>query len=337
MEISLRRLFQGAAPAAEVKDVVGGYARHFEDSESGARRQDAGRLAKTYYDLATDFYEYGWGECFHFAPRRSNESLQQSIVRNEQELARKLTLKPGMNVLDVGCGIGGPMRNIARFSGANVTGITNAPYHVARGRHHNTRTGMAHLCEVVEADFNDIPFNSAKFDAAYSIESCCHAGDRRGPFAEVFRVMKPGALFVGTDWCLTAAYAPENAEHQRIKKGIEKGDGIADLAPTSDVDAALTFAGFEVVETRDLTNDPDSEIPWYAPLASGVSLRGFRNSRVGAAITHALVRFLEATRLSPPGTVQVHDVLRLAQAALVEGGQTGIFTPHYFWLARKPF
>jgi sterol 24-C-methyltransferase len=335
MENSTGSFFQGAAPAAEVKAAVGGYANAF-DARSGERRKSAGRIAEAYYSLATDFYEYGWGQSFHFAPRRKGEGLKQSILRNERELAQKLGLGVGMSALDVGCGVGGPMRNIARFSGAKVTGITNAPYHVQRWRHHNARAGLADQCEVVGADFNEMPFEAGRFDAAYSIESCCHAGDRRGPFGEVFRVLKPGALFVGTDWCLTAAYVPGNAEHERIRQGIEKGNGIADLRQTSDVDAALRVSGFELVEARDLSEDADAEVPWYAPLASGLSLRGFRNSRLGAAMTHALVRVLEATKLSPPGTVQVHDVLRLAQAALVEGGESGIFTPHYFWLARKP-
>jgi sterol 24-C-methyltransferase len=313
-----------------------GYARVYDSPDQNERRSQAAHLSKTYYDLATDFYEYGWGECFHFAPRRRNESLRASIVRNDQMFAERLRLAPGHEVLDIGCGIGGPMRNIARASGAKIVGVTIAPYHVTRARMLNARAGLSHLCEAVEADFNAMPFDGARFDAAYSIESCCHAADRRGPFMEAYRVLKPGALFIGTDWCMTRAYEPGDAEHERIKEGIEKGDGIVRLVPVSDLDEALTFAGFQILETRDLTHDADSEVPWYASLAAGWSIRGFRNSRLGAAMTHALVRALEARGLSPKGTVHVHDILRGAQAALVQGGRTGIFTPHYFWLARKP-
>ncbi|OAY80811.1 Cycloartenol-C-24-methyltransferase 1, partial [Ananas comosus] len=68
-----------------------------------------------YYDLATSFYEYGWGESFHFAHRWKGESLRESIKRHEHFLALQLGLKRGMKVLDVGCGIGGPLREIARF------------------------------------------------------------------------------------------------------------------------------------------------------------------------------------------------------------------------------
>jgi sterol 24-C-methyltransferase len=75
--------------------------------------------------------------------------------------------------------------------------------------------------------------------------------------------------------------------------------------------------------------------PWYQPLSARVSLRGFLHTRAGSLLTHQLVRLLEAVRLAPRGTLDVHDLLRLSQRALVAGGETGIFTPMYFFLARK--
>ncbi|KAK8962640.1 Cycloartenol-C-24-methyltransferase [Platanthera guangdongensis] len=72
-------------------------------------------MVNKYYDLTTSFYEFGWGESFHFAPRWKGESLKESIKRHEHFLALQLGLKRGMKVLDVGCGIGGPLREISRF------------------------------------------------------------------------------------------------------------------------------------------------------------------------------------------------------------------------------
>lgn len=71
----------------------------------------------SYYHLVTDFFEYGWGESFHFARRHAKETFPQSIARMEHYVALRLGLKPGMKVLDLGAGVGGPMREIARFSG----------------------------------------------------------------------------------------------------------------------------------------------------------------------------------------------------------------------------
>lgn len=332
----LRRFFQGGVAEGAVQSTVQDYAAQFDGKSADQRAGASVGLARDYYQLVTDFYEYGWGQSFHFAARRAGERYKDSLARHEVHLAERLGLKPGLRALDVGCGVGGPMRTIARHSGAHVTGLTIAPYQVERARAHNLKAGLSHLCEPVLGDFNQMTFGPATFDAAYTLEACCHAADRRGPFAEVFRVLKPGALFAGYDWCMTPRYRAGDADHERIKLGIEKGNGVAKMVPTTELDAALKDVGFEVLEARDWAETSEPGLPWYSPLASGLSLQGFRNSRAGAFMTHQLVRALERLRLAPEGTLQTHDVLRLAQAALVEGGETGIFTPMYFWLARKP-
>lgn len=73
---------------------------------------------------------YGWGQSFHFAPRYFDEGIKESILRHEHFLASKLNVRPGDRILDVGCGVGGPARNIARFTGAHVTGLNNNSYQV---------------------------------------------------------------------------------------------------------------------------------------------------------------------------------------------------------------
>lgn len=330
-----RGAFQGAVERREVQSAVDHHEQTF--AESGAERgRDASGLTKNYYQLVTDFYEYGWGESFHFAPLRRGQSMAAAIREWQHDLVRTLDLRAGMKVLDAGCGVGGPMRSIARQSGARIVGITISPYQVERARRHNARAGLDGQCEVLEGDYCAMPFEDAAFDSAYTIEACCHAADRRAPFAEIFRVLKPGAMFGGHDWCMTPRYRPSDPEHERIKQGIEKGNGIANLVSSSELVQALTDVGFEVQHTRDAAGWPHPETPWYSPLASGLSIRGFRNSRAGAFLTHQLVRTLEALRAAPEGTVEVHDVLRLAQRALVEGAQTGIFTPLYRFVARKP-
>jgi sterol 24-C-methyltransferase len=334
--MNFQRIFQGALASGTVKSTVDDYAALFDHADAVDRDKQAAGIAKDYYQLVTDFYEYGWGQSFHFAPRAKSETYKQSIARYEHHLALRMGLKPGDSVLDVGCGVGGPMRSIARFSQARVTGITIAPYQIERGRRHNEKQGLNHLCEIVEGDFNAMPFEGGRFDAAYTIEACCHAGDRRGPFKEVFRTLKRGGFFAGYDWCMTDAYVAGDPNHERIKLGIEKGNGVAALKKTQELDQCLKDAGFEIVDTKDWATTSDPGLPWYSPLAAGLSLTGFRNSRTGAFITHQFVRALETLKLSPQGTVHTHDVLRLAQRALVEGGGLGIFTPMYFWLARKP-
>src|SRR3954462_8452552 len=117
----LKDLVQSSLKGDEVKGVVEESHSYHDGSLEGRKAQYA-TMVNDYYDLVTDFYEYGWGQSFHFAPRHKGESFEASLARHELYLAHVLGLKPGMKVLDVGCGVGGPMRAIARFSGATVVG-----------------------------------------------------------------------------------------------------------------------------------------------------------------------------------------------------------------------
>jgi SAM-dependent methyltransferase len=67
---------------------------------------------------ATELYEYGWGDSFHFCRYYPGEPFYQAIARHEHYLAHQTGIKPKMRVLDVGCGVGGPAREIARFTDA---------------------------------------------------------------------------------------------------------------------------------------------------------------------------------------------------------------------------
>jgi sterol 24-C-methyltransferase len=266
-----------------------------------------------------------------------HESFAASIARHEHLIAKELRLRAGMKVVDVGCGVGGPMREIARFSGASIVGINNNAYQIERGDQLNVRYRLAHLCAFHKADFMDTALPDASFDAAYAIEATCHAPDRTRCYAEILRLLKPGGEFFAYEWCMTDRFDPRDARHLAIKHGIEAGDGLPDLATILDVDRAVTEAGFELLAARDLVADSDPETPWWLPLqGEGVSIASFRSSRFGRWVTHRTVGMLESLRIAPKGTQFVHGFLNDAAEALIEGGQTGIFTPMYMVHGRRP-
>mmetsp|Transcript_35521 Transcript_35521/g.63384 ORF Transcript_35521/g.63384 Transcript_35521/m.63384 type:complete len:342 (-) Transcript_35521:293-1318(-) len=327
----------GRLKAQEVDSAVAGYTNYHR---VGAQSEDERKsnytdMVNKYYDLATSFYEYGWGESFHFAHRWKGESHAESIKRHEHYLALKLRLEPKMKVLDVGCGVGGPLREIAKFSGASVTGLNNNAYQVSRGEVLNAKVGLASTCGFVKADFMNIPSETATYDAVYAIEATCHAPDATACYKEILRVLKPGGLFAGYEWCMTDAFNKDNEEHQKCKKGIEIGNGLPDIRTCKQVAEALKSAGFEVLETQDLCLT--AEVPWYDPLDTGkLSLSSFRTSAIGRFITRNMVWGLEKVGIAPKGSCEVSSFLETGADALVEGGKKELFTPMYFFVARKP-
>jgi len=322
-----------------VKDWINEYNDLHKSDDASKRNSKYAKLVNAYYELATQFYEWGWGSSFHFAYGKMGESFSERIRRHEYYLASFLGgLAPGAKVLDVGCGIGGPYRNIARFTGWNITGITINEGQVRRGNELCEHQGLSKQCRSVQGDFLALPFEANSFDGVYAIEATCHAPDRRKVYSQIMKVLKPGGMFACYEWCLTDKYQPDNADHRWMKKKVEEGDGLPDIAYTWDCKGALEDVGFEVVHERDMAVDPGQTTSWFLPMVPGwnpLSQR-FQLTWLGKFIMNGLLEFFEGIWLVPKGTTDIHRMLQQAAMGLALGGRTGSFTPMYLLVCRKP-
>jgi len=319
-------------------DKIDSYNKLQEADSAEGRDTNYAELVNSYYDLATEFYEWGWGQSFHFADRRKGESFHSSILRHETYLAGRLGLKHNANILDCGCGVGGPARNIAAFTGANVTGITINAFQVQRGNTLNKQQG-ADKVNLVQGDFMKLPFPDNHFDGVYAIEATCHAPDRKGVYSEILRVLKPGAVFATYEWCLTDKYEKDNAHHKWIKKAIEEGDGLPDMCHTSVCTKAVVDSGFELIEARDAALDGGFVDPWYRPLTASWKpwvLPGFQFNPVVFKIFPYFLQALEMVRVVPQGTCKTQIMLQAGGLGCEQGGDPGVFTPMWLMVGRKP-
>ena len=340
MAVKLTNLLKNIPRPSGVAPAVREYEDRFTEpnrSEPESRRSDYKEFANLYYDLVTDFYEYGWGRSFHFAPRVPGESFKASLARHEHYLAHTLGFGPGKVAADLGCGVGGPLLEIARFSGARIVGVNSNGYQLEHARRFTEEAGLAHLAEFLHCDFLHVDAPDESFDAVYSIEALCYAPDKPSIFGEIFRLLKPGAGFASYEWVLADSFDPQDPVHLKLKADIELGSGLLDIDHRQAVDDALQAVGFEVLDIRDLAEQTGPSIPWYQPLVgSGLSFAGFRSSRAGRKVTNSSLRVLERLRVVPRGSLRVAQTLNLCADALVEAGRLGIFTPMYFIHARKP-
>lgn len=337
---AVNRFYSDERTRGRVRGAIEDYLGFFDESNGGgieARKAQYAKMINDYYDVVTDFYEHGWGKSFHFAARAKGESFDASLARAEHYLALRLGLRPGMRVLDVGCGVGGPMRSIARFSGATIEGVNNNDYQLEKVANHNREAGLSDLCSAFKGDFMNLAVADETYDAAYQIEATCHAPDKAACYTEIRRVLKPGGLFTGYEWCMTDEFDPTNPNHQHIKHGIETGDSLPDIVSIPHTIEALEAAGFEVLDNFDAALRSDPETPWYLPLVGETSsLLAVRRGRVGRFLARRLIRSVEALRIAPKGSAVVSQMLGAAAEALIAGGESRIFTPSYFFLARKP-
>jgi sterol 24-C-methyltransferase len=233
------------------------------DEERAERQKKAADINESYYDFITDHYEAGWGSKFHFAGYQPEEAWAAAAAREEHYIAYMTGIKQGDRVLDVGCGIGGPAREIAIFTGAHITGITINQMQVERGSLYTVQRNLTDQVNLVRANMIDMPFPDNHFDHAYSIEAMCLSPDCDKAISEVFRVLKPGGKFGFVDWLVTPLYDDSNEKHRVIRDTIERGSAVPHLLTAKAKIASLKKAGFEVLRDKDLALDKSNPIPWW--------------------------------------------------------------------------
>jgi ubiquinone/menaquinone biosynthesis C-methylase UbiE len=161
------------------------------------------------------------------------------------ELAERLDLGPGMHLLDVGSGIGGPARHFAQARGCRVTGIDLTEAFVAVATALTRRCGLEESVSFRQASALDLPFEAGAFDAATLIHVGMNIPDKARAFAEVRRVLAPGARFGVYEVVRTGAAAltyPMPWAATPETSFVETADAYRRL---------LAEAGFEIEGERD--------------------------------------------------------------------------------------
>lgn len=160
--------------------------------------------AREYYnsDDADNFYYTVWGgEDIHVGLYQSDdEPIHDASRRTVARMAELLDgIGPDSRVLDLGGGYGGSCRYLAQTYGARCVSVNISEAENERGRQKNRDQGLDQLVEIVDGDFENVPYDDATFDVVWSQDAFLHSGNRRKVMEEVARVLKPGGQFVFTD------------------------------------------------------------------------------------------------------------------------------------------
>ncbi len=335
----LKAAYQGSDIRGRVKHLQGWMDRA-RVRGAGSADYDHGETVREYYDLCTEFMAYGWGDSLHFAPLSPLESLADSKIRHQRLMIAKLDLSDEMTVIDVGCGLGGPMRRVVREAGVKVVGINSSEIQLEKAKSLNAEAGIGHMVDYLNCNFMDMgAIADNTFDRGYAIESTCHAPDKAGAFAEIYRVLKPGALLWGQEMCMTDRYDPGDTRHRAMKEALMQGIALKDIATMHEVNRDLEAAGFQVIEAKDRAVDDNGQgIPWYQPMERKGNSLGYalRRTPLGRKAIIITTRLVEAVGMFPRGSSDVVALLDRTANAYVAGGKAGIFTPLYCFLALKP-
>jgi tocopherol O-methyltransferase len=177
------------------------------------RPNDKRRIIE-HYDLVSPYYRSLWGEHLHHGYWiRGDESKEKAQLQLIEHLARLANVKPGSDILDIGCGFGASSLYLAEHYNARVTGITISSVQVEMAIQAAAAQRLDSKFLLMDAE--EMNFQKT-FDILWSVESISHYQDRRKFFASAAKLLKPGGSFAITDW-----FKKENLTREETGKYIE--------------------------------------------------------------------------------------------------------------------
>jgi ubiquinone/menaquinone biosynthesis C-methylase UbiE len=161
-----------------------------------------------------------------------------------QELIEILDVGTDSHVLDVGSGLGGPARRLAKATGCRVTGVDLSEEYCAVGNELTSWLGLSERVRLEPGDATKLErFAQASFDAAWTIHVGMNVADKGSLYASVANVLKPGAPFVLFD---VLSVGDEEPQYPAPEQSF--------LATADQMSEHLECAGFSVMEIKDQTS-----------------------------------------------------------------------------------
>ncbi|MEU4652793.1 cyclopropane-fatty-acyl-phospholipid synthase family protein [Streptomyces sp. NPDC023723] len=271
------------------------------------RRTDK-RAISHHYDVGNDFYELVLGpsmvySCAYWPAPEADGGTLETAQRDKLELvSRKLGLKPGMRLLDVGCGWGSMAIHAAREHGVTVVGVTLSQEQAAYARKRIAEEGLTDRIEIRVQDYRDVV--DGPYDAISSIGMAEHVGAEK--YLEYARdlhaLLKPGGRLLNHQ----IARRPQRDESAyNVDEFIDSyvfPDG--ELAPVGTTVGQLERAGFEVRDVEAIREHYAHTLRrWVANLEAGWD---------------------RATRLVSPGRARVWRLYMAASALAFEHNRIGV-------------
>jgi len=223
------------------------------------RRRDADFI-RFHYDVGNEFYGLFLDPAMIYSSAvfpQEKAGLDEAQQHKLDLICRKLNLKPGQRLLDIGCGWGGLACHAARHFGVTVHGVTLSPAQLEYGQAEVARQGLGDQVTLELVDYRDIDVEGV-YDAVSQVEMFEHLGFRNhdAHFARVHRLLKPGGLYFHQA-SVRRGHGPADrngaprptATTRTITRFIFPGGELDTLGMTA---AALGRHGFEVLDVQTL-------------------------------------------------------------------------------------
>jgi tocopherol O-methyltransferase len=203
-----------------------------------------------HYDLVSSYYRSLWGEHLHHGYWiRGDESKEKAQLQLIEYLAQMANVKPGSDILDIGCGFGATSLYLAKHYASSVTGINTSPVQLEMATNASAKEQLKAKFLLMDAETMDF---QKQFDLLWAVESISHFEHPAEFFASAAKLLKPGGIFAITDW-----FRKKNLDSEEAKKfidPIQKGM-LVELQTMDDYEHFLRSNGLHILHREILNNN----------------------------------------------------------------------------------
>ncbi|KAL5724649.1 tocopherol C-methyltransferase [Ranunculus cassubicifolius] len=237
-----------------------------------------------FYDESSGLWENIWGDHMHHgfydpdvpASVADHRSAQIRMIEQALSFAALNNNEDKANsIVDVGCGIGGSSRYLAKKYGAKCQGITLSPVQAQRAQDLANAQGLGDNCKFQVADALNQPFPDGEFDLVWSMESGEHMPDKSKFVNELIRVAAPGATIIIVTWChrdLSPSEESLQQDEEALLKKICDAYFLPAWCSTADYVKLLESQSMEEIKSEDWS---DYVAPfWPAVIKSALTWKG---------------------------------------------------------------
>lgn len=182
------------------------------------------------------------------------------------ELARAAGLDATKRILDVGSGVGGTSRCLAKEFGCRVTGIDLTDEYCRAAAMLSARIGLSHLVDFRQGDATELPFDDQTFDVVWTEHAAMNIPDKTRLYREMHRVLKPG----GTLAIYDVLAGPSGPVLFPVPWARTSDSSF--LVQPNELRKLLAEAGFTVTDWSDTT---EAARAWFVSLAERIRKEGF--------------------------------------------------------------
>jgi cyclopropane-fatty-acyl-phospholipid synthase len=209
------------------------------------------RAIAHHYDVSNTFYAWVLGSSMAYTCAVHEDdaaTLEEAQAAKHELVARKLGLRAGMRLLDVGCGWGGMVMHAAAEHGVRALGVTLSRNQAEWAQGEIARRGLGGLAEVRHLDYRDVPPD--EYDAISSIGLTEHLGRAALPsyFAFLRARLRPGGRLL--NHCITQARTPPTRRLDPFIRRYVFPDG--QLHTVGHLVSVMNDAGFEIRHEENL-------------------------------------------------------------------------------------